>query len=41
MKELKMWDNIDKDKHYTGSFNILGEEISGELIYNKKMELFY
>ncbi len=31
-----MWENIDKDIHYSGVFNILGEEISGELIYNKK-----
>lgn len=31
-----MQDNIDKDKHFTGTFNISGEEITGELIYNKK-----
>ena len=31
-----MWENIDKDRHYTGVFNIFGEDISGELIYNKK-----
>ncbi len=31
-----MWENIDIDRHYTGVFQILGEPISGELIYNKQ-----
>lgn len=31
-----MWENIEQDRYYTGVFDILGEYISGELIYNKK-----
>ena len=31
-----MWESIDVDRHYIGAFNILDEEISGELIYNKQ-----
>lgn len=31
-----MRDNIDIDRHYAGAFNISGEEIAGELIYNKE-----
>lgn len=31
-----MWENIEQDRHYTGVFDISGEQISGELIYNKK-----
>ncbi|MCQ2741575.1 MAG: hypothetical protein MJ210_05650, partial [Alphaproteobacteria bacterium] len=31
-----MWENIDVDRHYTGVFQILDEQISGELIYNKQ-----
>ena len=31
-----MWDNVEIDRHYTGVFKILNEEISGELIYNKQ-----
>lgn len=31
-----MWENIDIDRHYTGVFQISGEPISGELIYNKQ-----
>ena len=31
-----MWENIDIDRHYTGVFQILDEQISGELIYNKQ-----
>ncbi|MEE1056119.1 MAG: hypothetical protein UH239_02605 [Acutalibacteraceae bacterium] len=31
-----MWENIDIDRHYTGVFKILEEDISGELIYNKQ-----
>lgn len=31
-----MWENKDVDRHYTGVFQILEEQISGELIYNKQ-----
>ncbi len=31
-----MWENIEIDRHYTGVFNIFDDQISGELIYNKK-----
>lgn len=31
-----MRENIDIDRHYAGTFNICGEEITGELIYNKE-----
>ena len=31
-----MWENIEQDRHYTGIFDILDEQLSGELIYNKK-----
>ena len=31
-----MWENIEIDRHYTGVFNIFEDQISGELIYNKK-----
>lgn len=34
-----MWENIERDRHYIGVFNILDEQISGELIYNKKSGL--
>lgn len=28
--------NTDRDQHFTGTFNISGEDISGELIYNEE-----
>ena len=31
-----MWDNMERDRHYTGIFTILDEKIPGELIFNKK-----
>ena len=31
-----MYENIGQDRHYTGTFTILNEEISGELIYNQQ-----
>lgn len=30
-----MINDIEKDRHYSGVFNICGEELQGELIYNK------
>ena len=31
-----MYENIGQDRHYTGTFTILNENITGELIYNKQ-----
>ena len=31
-----MLSNIDVDRHYTGTFKIVDEELTGDLIYNKK-----
>lgn len=31
-----MWENVERDRHHTGVFEILGEHMSGELVYNKK-----
>ncbi len=31
-----MMNNTDRDQHFAGTFNILGEEMSGELIYNEE-----
>ena len=31
-----MYENIGQDRHYTGTFTILNDEISGELIYNQQ-----
>ena len=36
-----MWENIEQDRYYTGVFDILGEYISGELIYNKKKRCYF
>ncbi len=30
-----MSNNFERDQYYAGTFNVLGEEISGQLIYNK------
>ena len=30
-----MWENIDKDRHYIGVFNLDNNEIPGEIVYNK------
>lgn len=31
-----MWEDIDIDRHFLGKFNIDGEELQGEIMYNKE-----
>ena len=31
-----MRNNTDRDQYYAGTFNVFGEEIPGELIYNEE-----